>query len=100
MAIEIIHHWWNSVWGRLSRRDIYVRTDGATFEVEVRLGGQEGRQWRAPYPDLPAAVAEAQQHLTPGHRWVDIARAHQRAADGRSSTGGVPAVGSGGIPAP
>nr|BFE64547.1 hypothetical protein GCM10020063_090730 [Dactylosporangium thailandense] len=46
---QVLHHWWNGSWGRLNRRDVYVRSDGDQFELELRLGGSEGRQWRRTY---------------------------------------------------
>jgi hypothetical protein len=30
--------------GRSNRRDVYVRTDGVIFEVEIRLGGSERKR--------------------------------------------------------
>lgn len=35
-------HWWNGKWGRLARRDVFLRTDGDTWHVEQRAGGAEG----------------------------------------------------------
>jgi hypothetical protein len=35
-------HWWNGKWGRLARRDVYLRTDGDRWYVEQRAGGAEG----------------------------------------------------------
>jgi hypothetical protein len=35
-------HWWNGKWGRLVRRDVYLRTDGDRWHVEQRAGGAEG----------------------------------------------------------
>lgn len=35
-------HWWNGKWGRLARRDIYLRTDADQWYVEQRAGGAEG----------------------------------------------------------
>ncbi|MFG2041978.1 hypothetical protein [Dactylosporangium sp. NPDC048998] len=49
MYAETVRRWWNGSWGRLNRRDVYVRTDGVSFEVEVRLGGANGHRWRREY---------------------------------------------------
>jgi hypothetical protein len=35
-------HWWNGKWGRLGRRDIFLRADGDQWHVEHREGGAEG----------------------------------------------------------
>jgi hypothetical protein len=35
-------HWWNGKWGRLARRDVYLRTDADQWYVEQRTGGAEG----------------------------------------------------------
>ncbi|HEY3008359.1 MAG TPA: hypothetical protein VGJ63_09905 [Micromonosporaceae bacterium] len=35
-------HWWNGSWGRLARKDVYLRTDGDQWFVEQRAGGAEG----------------------------------------------------------
>jgi hypothetical protein len=75
---EVVHRWWDITWGQLNRRDVCVRTDGITFEVEVRLGGSEGKRWQRDFPTVEAAVAEAQQHLASDQEWTGIARAHRR----------------------
>ncbi|MFY1697211.1 MULTISPECIES: hypothetical protein [unclassified Solwaraspora] len=36
-------HWWNGVWGRLARRDVFLRTDADHWYVEARVGGADGR---------------------------------------------------------
>ncbi len=45
--METVGRWWNGTWGRLSRRDVYLRT-GPVWEVEARQGGVDGssRTWR------------------------------------------------------
>jgi hypothetical protein len=41
--VEQRKHWWNGHWGRLARRDVFLRTDGDQWLVEQRAGGSEGR---------------------------------------------------------
>jgi hypothetical protein len=41
--VEQRKHWWNGNWGRLARKDVYLRTDGDQWFVEQRAGGAEGR---------------------------------------------------------
>ncbi len=35
-------HWWNGKWGRLARRDVFLRVDADRWHVEQRAGGAEG----------------------------------------------------------
>ncbi|GIJ79467.1 hypothetical protein SAMN05443287_106321 [Micromonospora phaseoli] len=35
-------HWWNGKWGRLARRDVFLRADADRWYVEQRAGGAEG----------------------------------------------------------
>ena len=78
--MRVIRHWWNQQWGRLGRRDVYVRSDGTRFEVEVAQGGAEGRRWVARFDSLADAVEEAENHLRdPSDRWRDVSDAHGRA---------------------
>lgn len=41
--MEQRRHWWNARWGRIGRRDVYLRADGDRWFVEARSGGSEGR---------------------------------------------------------
>ncbi len=77
MRSTVVRHWWNGTWGRLARRDVYIRTDGATFELELREGGTEGRSWKRSYDELAQAELEAARHRDPAMRWTDISGAHR-----------------------
>ncbi|GAB7049024.1 hypothetical protein [Catenuloplanes indicus] len=35
-------HWWNGKWGRIARKDVFLRVNGDTWHVEARAGGAEG----------------------------------------------------------
>jgi hypothetical protein len=35
-------HWWNGKWGRLGRKDVYLRVSGDQWYVEQRTGGGDG----------------------------------------------------------
>lgn len=76
MYRTVVRHWWNGNYGRLGRRDIYVRTDGSTFQLELRDGGSEGRSARAVFDELWQADEEAGRHRDPGMNWRDISGAH------------------------
>jgi hypothetical protein len=78
MYSKVLRHWWNGTYGRLSRRDIYVRTDGQTFQLELREGGSEGRSARAVFDELWQAEEEAALHRDPAMTWRDISGAHDR----------------------
>jgi len=45
--MEQRRHWWNARWGRIARRDVYLRVDGDRWFVEARDGGPDGssRWW-------------------------------------------------------
>jgi hypothetical protein len=40
--MEQRRHWWNGKWGRLGRRDVFLRVDADRWHVEQRAGGAEG----------------------------------------------------------
>ena len=40
--MEQRRHWWNGKWGRLARRDVFLRVDADRWHVEQRAGGAEG----------------------------------------------------------
>jgi hypothetical protein len=47
-GVETVEHWWNSLWGTSSRRDVWLRHDpagpaGLTWAVEARQGGRTAR---------------------------------------------------------
>jgi hypothetical protein len=75
--MDVVHHWWDGSWSPPYRRDVFVRTDGQVYEVEIRQGGYFGRTARARFSTLADAVAEARRHLLPDVPWKDIAAAHQ-----------------------
>lgn len=62
MHSTVVRHWWNGTWGRLARRDVYIRT--------------EGRSWKRSYDELALAEQEAARHRDPAMRWTDISGAH------------------------
>jgi len=77
MAGSVVKHWWNGRWGRLTRRDVYVRTHGKRYELELREGGSEGTSWRRLFDTLDDAVGEAGKHMSPDMTWSDITDAHR-----------------------
>src|SRR5437763_15462907 len=41
--VTIERHWWNGNSSGRGRRDVYIRTDGQTWEVQAQAGGDAGR---------------------------------------------------------
>jgi len=41
--VTIERHWWNGNSTSRGRRDVYIRTDGQRWEVQVQAGGDVGR---------------------------------------------------------
>jgi hypothetical protein len=77
---RVVKHWWNGNWGRLARRDVYLRADAdRRWVVEARTGGAEGRSRWQVVKDERAALALAQRWLDLGGScWRDVSGAHQR----------------------
>jgi len=79
--VELVKHFWNGRFGRLARRDIYIRQvhDGV-YEVEVRHGGSDGQSALAPHPTSETALAAAQEVMSADavlSQWRDITEAHR-----------------------
>lgn len=60
MARQDPRHWWNGRWGRIARRDVYLRTENGTFVVEARAGGADGesRTWTPPSEEHALLLVE------------------------------------------
>ena len=41
--VKVERHWWNGDRSIRGRRDVYVSTDGESWEVEAQVGGGAGR---------------------------------------------------------
>ncbi|MEU4479039.1 hypothetical protein AB0F68_13375 [Micromonospora sp. NPDC023966] len=60
---EVAGRWWNAVWGRLGRRDVWLTRD-VRWKVVARSGGSEtGRVLRWEFDTEPEAVAMVQRLL-------------------------------------
>lgn len=70
--MEQRRHWWNARWGRIGRRDVYVRADGDRWFVEARSGGSEGRSrwWELDSEDQ--ALDLVRDLLAGGEDWREI----------------------------
>jgi len=71
-TVRVVRHWWNGSWGRLDRRDVFVRTDGEHWMVEARLGGPDGRSAIRPCVDEIAALRLARHWLGDPAGWTEL----------------------------
>ncbi|BEL10916.1 hypothetical protein GCM10010112_43580 [Actinoplanes lobatus] len=69
--MRVEHHWWNGD-VRLARRDVYVRTDGALWEVEAQMGGPEGKSKVQQCPGKASAMILADAWRGPRWRWREL----------------------------
>jgi len=65
-------HWWNGKWGRLARRDVFLRTDGDRWYVEQRAGGAEGISRFYEYGDEDAAYEAVRGLLVGPDTWREL----------------------------
>src|ERR1051326_9468079 len=58
-SVRIERHWWNGDRTTRGRRDVYIRTDGDSWEVEARAGGGPGRSkiFQCPGPTPAESLA-------------------------------------------
>jgi hypothetical protein len=49
VGVETLAHWWNKRWGRIARRDIWLRRE-TIWRVEARQGDGDARVWSRVYP--------------------------------------------------
>jgi hypothetical protein len=76
---RVVKHWWNGRWGRLARRDVYVKVDSEPRSVvEARADGAEGRIKRQECRDEREALVLAERWREfGGDDWADISGAHR-----------------------
>ena len=63
--------WWNGNYGRLGRRDVYVRR-GTLWEVEAREGGAEGRSKTFRFDSEDEAMAFVKRCLEGPGDWRQL----------------------------
>jgi hypothetical protein len=73
MTVE--RHWWNRNTSVRGRRDVYVRSDGESWEVEARIGGVDGRSRVQRCPSLAAAMILASAWRGTGSEWREVSPA-------------------------
>ena len=70
-SVRVEHHWWNGD-VRLARRDVYVRTDGDTWEVEAQMGGPQGKSKVQQCPGKASALILADAWRGPRWQWRQL----------------------------
>jgi hypothetical protein len=72
--VEVINRWWNKRWGRLARRDIWLKRD-TTWRVEARQGDGHSHVWTHDYPseaDARAAIAAMIERTGGDSEWTQF----------------------------
>ncbi|WP_433062667.1 hypothetical protein [Dactylosporangium sp. CS-033363] len=67
--MRIERHWWNGDNSVRGRRDIYIRTNGESWEVEARVGGGSGRSKIHQCPGQQSAEILAGAWRAGSSRW-------------------------------
>lgn len=68
--VKTIEKWWNGIWGRLARLDVWLRTDGRRWDVWIREGGADvNRNRHTEYGTEAEARAELDRLKSDGRRW-------------------------------
>jgi hypothetical protein len=71
--VRVERHWWNGDHTPRGRRDVYIRTDGESWEVEARAGGGTGRSKIYPCPGRKSAEILAGAWMGGQSRWRVVA---------------------------
>ncbi|WP_432049562.1 hypothetical protein [Verrucosispora sp. NA02020] len=65
-------HWWNGKWGRLARRDVFLRADADRWYVEQRAGGAEGASRFYEYDTVDDAEETVRALLQGPDTWREL----------------------------
>jgi hypothetical protein len=74
LGVELRGRWWNGRWGRLARRDIWLKLD-VTWRVEARKGDGDAGVWSRDYSseeDARAAIAAMMKRTGGPEEWQDL----------------------------
>ena len=71
--MELVGRWWNGQWGRMGRRDVWLRRR-TTWEVEARQGeADDGKSQRWDFTDEETALDMVHRLMTTaGGEWKDL----------------------------
>jgi hypothetical protein len=80
--VRIERHWWNGSHTARGRRDVYIRSDGLSWEVQAQTGGNTGRSKTHPCPSRVSAEILAAAWLGDRRGWRELTpdepQAHSR----------------------
>ena len=65
-------HWWNGKWGRVARKDVYLRVSGDQWYVEQRAGGSDGASHFFEFDNEDAAVDMIRALLNGPDEWREL----------------------------
>lgn len=65
-------HWWNGKWGRIARKDVFLRVNGDTWHVEARAGGAEGASRFFEFGGEDEALDAVRTMLTGPGTWREL----------------------------
>jgi hypothetical protein len=71
VSVELRGRWWNGRWGKLARRDIWLKLD-QTWRVEARQGDGDSKVWTHQYrteADALAAIAAMMERTGGPDEW-------------------------------
>jgi hypothetical protein len=87
--VELRGRWWNGRWGRLARRDIWLKLD-VTWRVEARKGDGDSGVWSHDYSseeDARAAIAAMMDRTGGPGEWQDLTNVGRGKPDRDRSSG-------------
>ena len=65
-------HWWNGKWGRIARKDIFLRVSGDQWYVEQRTGGADGVSTFVEFDSEDAALDSVRASLAGPEEWREL----------------------------
>ena len=72
-SVMVQRHWWNGRNIARLRRDVYIRSDGVTWDVLVQIGGAAGSYRVQECPSGSSAVIVAGAWRDSGADWRELA---------------------------
>ncbi len=72
LDMEQRKHWWNGKWGRLARRDVFLRVNADRWHVEQRAGGAEGVSQFYEYSSVEEAEETVRALLHGTDTWREL----------------------------
>jgi hypothetical protein len=73
LVVELRGRYWNGRYGRMARRDLWLKTDGKTWHVEARQGDGDADVWSSgPLREYEARKLIDDMRERTGGGWKDI----------------------------